>query len=210
MEWSVMYLADIGNSRFHLYDGKEVLHLGIDEALQKYANHRLYYISVNSRYEYSPNWIDLAPYIKLPNEYDSMGIDRKALSCSYSDGVFVDAGSAITVDIMRSGEYQGGFILPGIRAYLKSYATISKALEVEFESNLDISKLPTTTKGQISYGIIASIKTLIDTHTKDLPLYITGGDGRWLSGFFQNATYDEKLVFLGMLNVIRNTKDLDI
>ena len=66
MEWGVMYLADIGNSRFHLYDGKEVLHLGIDEALQKYANHRLYYISVNSRYEYSPHWIDLAPYIKLP------------------------------------------------------------------------------------------------------------------------------------------------
>jgi type III pantothenate kinase len=209
-----MYLADIGNSRFHLYDGKEVLHLGIDEALRVYGTQRIYYISVNSRYkkefQANSNWIDLAPYIKIPNEYEGMGIDRKALCSSRDDGVFVDAGSAITVDVMCDGVYEGGFILPGIRAYQKSFADISQVLDVEIDTNLDISKLPTTTKGQISYGIIASIKTLIDTHSKDLPLFMTGGDGSWLVGFFENATYDEKLVFEGMLNVIRNTKDLDI
>jgi type III pantothenate kinase len=64
--------------------------------------------------------------------------------------------------------------------------------------HLDLTQLPLTTKEQISYGIIASIKTLIEKHLRGKSLYITGGDGRILSGFFRDAIYDETLVFKGM------------
>ena len=89
------------------------------------------------------------------------GVDRRALCLSRDNGIFVDAGSAITVDVMENGGYQGGFILPGIRAYLRCYADISPVLETEINETVDMAQLPLTTKDGISYGIIASIKALI-------------------------------------------------
>jgi type III pantothenate kinase len=43
---------------------------------------------------------------------------------------------------------------------------------------ISLEQLPTTTKDGISYGIIASIKALIDKHAQMHKLYFTGGDGK--------------------------------
>ncbi len=141
--------------------------------------------------------------LKLPNSYSSMGVDRKALCLSHKDGIFVSAGTAITVDIVRDGVYDGGFILLGIRAYLKAYATISPALESELNPNISLNKLPQTTKDGISYGIIASIKTLIEKNQQNRQLYISGGDGEFLASFFDHAIFDESLIFQGMKNALK-------
>jgi len=140
----------------------------------------------------------------IEGEYDTMGVDRKALCLSYEDGVFVDAGSAITVDVLEEGKYMGGFILPGLNAYLEAYKTISPALDISLAKELRLENLATTTKEQISYGIIASIKALIDKHSDGKTLYFTGGDGKFLSNFFKDANYDEMLVFHGMQKAIKN------
>jgi len=42
-----MLLADIGNTHFHIYDGCRVVHLAHHEAINKYRDKKLYYISVN-------------------------------------------------------------------------------------------------------------------------------------------------------------------
>jgi type III pantothenate kinase len=104
---------------------------------------------------------------------------------------------------MRGGKYEGGFILPGLKAYVKSYKDISSALDIELDKGLDITYLARTTKEQISYGIIASIKALIDKHSNGVELHFTGGDGKFLSTFFKDAVYDETLVFQGMLMTIQ-------
>jgi len=208
-----MILADIGNSYFHIYDGEKVEHLTYKDAIEKYAQKELYYISVKHQIEEKitkiKNWKNISSLMKIEGEYDTMGMDRKALCLSHSNGVFVDAGSAITVDVVRDGRYVGGFILPGIKAYLESYKSISSVLDMDLSEALNLSHLPTTTKEQISYGIIASIKALIDKHSEskknsDGKLYFTGGDGKFLSQYFEEAVYDEMLVFDGMIQALKD------
>jgi type III pantothenate kinase len=203
-----MLLADIGNTRVHIFDGQSVLHLTHEEAIAGYHTVPLLYICVNhtikSRLEHIASWEDISSCLSIEGEYETMGVDRKALCLSHSSGIFVDAGSAITVDIVRDGAYQGGFILPGIKAYLESYKMISPALDIELNRKCSLTSLPRTTKDSISYGIIASIKAVIDIHKTDLPLYFTGGDGEWLSSFFPNSNFDEMLVFKGMQKALKD------
>jgi len=209
VEESVL-LADIGNSYFHIYNGTSVEHLSYEDAIHKYAKERLCYISVkqqlDSTIENIALWKNISAQMKLEGAYETMGVDRKALCLSHKDGVFVDAGSAITVDIMENGNYKGGFIYPGLKAMLDAYSAISPALETQLNDKISLETLPTTTKDGISYGIIASIKALIDKHSDGKKLYFTGGDGKLLSSFFKEATFDEMLVFDGMRKVIKESK----
>jgi len=202
-----MLLADIGNTHFHICDGEKVEHLAYEEAIEKYRERSLYYISVKHHLEDKikkiKSWKNISNSIFLEGGYDTMGVDRKALCLSRRDGILVDAGSAITVDVMEDGIYQGGYIFPGIRAMLESYSTISPALDTGLNEMISLEQLPTTTKDGISYGIIASIKALIDKHAKSHTLYFTGGDGKFLSSFFEEAVYDEMLVFEGMQEALR-------
>ncbi|MCF6206634.1 MAG: type III pantothenate kinase [Sulfurovum sp.] len=206
-----MFLADIGNTHFHIYDGKEVEHLSYADAIERYRNKPLKYISVNSHIEKQigcvKGWENVSSQMRLPGEYETMGVDRKALCLSHDNGVFVDAGSAITVDVMERGIYKGGWIFPGIKAMLQSYRDISPALDVSLERDLDLTHLPFTTKGQISYGIIASIKTLIQKHQKSRPIFLTGGDGKLLSHFLADAVYDETLLFKGMQHALNSNEE---
>ncbi len=200
-------LADIGNSYFHIYNGKSVEHLNYDDAIKKYKDTPLKYISVNQKIEAKIGCIDLWENISssmvIEGQYDTMGVDRKALCLSHSEGLFIDAGSAITVDVVEKGQYLGGFILPGLKASINSYKSISPILDVALNRELSLDSLPSTTKDGISYGIIASIKALIDKHSNGKKLYFTGGDGEFLSSFFEDAIYDEMLVFNGMQQAIK-------
>ncbi|MEA3433443.1 MAG: type III pantothenate kinase [Campylobacterota bacterium] len=202
-----LFLADIGNTHFHISNGEKVEHLTYVDAMEKYREKELLYITVKHQLtkeiEEIENWKNISSFIKIDGEYETMGVDRKALCLSHRDGVFVDAGSAITVDVMKEGIYQGGYIFPGIKAMLESYRTISPVLDTDLNKTISLEQLPTTTKDGISYGIIASIKALIDKHAQMHKLYFTGGDGKLLSSFFQEAVYDETLVFQGMIKVLR-------
>jgi len=201
-----MLLADIGNTYFHIYNGESVEHLRYKTAIEKYRNEKLCYISVkhqlSSEIEQIKIWKNISSFVHIEGDYETMGVDRRALCLSHKNGVFVDAGSAITVDIVEEGRYRGGYIFPGLKALLKSYEDISPVLKTELNKTISLAQLPTTTKEQISYGIIASIKALIDKHSKGKTLYFTGGDGQLLSSFFEKSVYDELLVFSGVQKAI--------
>ncbi len=203
-----MILADIGNTHFHIYDGKKIEHLLYEHAIEKYKNQKLVYITVKqqlmSELEKIELWENISDKIYIEGQYNTMGVDRKALCCSHKNGVFVDAGSAITVDVVEEGIYKGGYIFPGIKALLQSYKSISNNLDTNLNEKLFLARLPLTTKEQISYGIIASIKALIDKHSEGRNLYFTGGDGKFLSEYFEEATYDEMLVFIGMQEALKD------
>jgi type III pantothenate kinase len=206
----IMLLADIGNTHFHIYNGCEVEHLSYEEAIAKYSKEALCYISVkqhlDSTIENIASWKNISTQIHLEGAYETMGVDRRALCLSHESGIFVDAGSAITVDMMQDGKYRGGFIFPGLKAMLQAYRSISPVLDTELNETISLEQLPSTTKDGISYGIIASIKALIDKHSDGKKLYFTGGDGKFLSSFFEEATYDEMLVFNGMRKVIKESE----
>jgi type III pantothenate kinase len=200
-------LADIGNTRIHIYDGDEVIHLTHKEAMERYKNRKLKYITVKHQLKEElaclKNWEDISELMQIENEYSTMGIDRKALCLSHKNGIFVSAGSAITVDVVEEGRYMGGFLLLGLRAFVDAYASISPALEIEINREVLLNQLPQTTKDGISYGIISSIKMLIEKHQSDKKLYISGGDGEFLASFFDNAIFDETLIFQGMKNAVQ-------
>lgn len=172
-------LVDIGNTRVHMLQGRKIVHISKERLFRQYGEHRLCYINVNhtlnAKLETKKNWVNLADFLSIEGEYDTMGVDRKAICLSYESGIFVDAGSAITVDIVKKGRYMGGFILPGIKEYLKAYQSISPVLEVKIDKACDLSKLPKKTSEAISYGIISSIISSIkkERMAHKLPLYLT-------------------------------------
>ena len=205
-----MLLADIGNTHFHIYNENTVEHLSYRNAISKYKDQTLCYISVkhqlSKEIEQIKKWKNISSFMHIEGDYETMGVDRRALCLSHENAVFVDAGTAMTVDVVEKGVYMGGYIFPGLKVLLKSYETISPTLKTELDEEVSLVHLPTTTKEQISYGIIASIKALIEKHSKGKTLYFTGGDGNFLSNFFDDADYDETLVFQGMMKAIKDNE----
>jgi type III pantothenate kinase len=197
-----MILADVGNRHVHIWEDGQVLHLSLMDAMEQYGTEEVYYINVSSAYSDTlaalEEWEDISEALTIKGEYDGMGIDRKALCLSHDNGIFVDAGSAITVDKVVNGVYQGGFILPGIHAYAKAYADISPILDVELDRSTDLDSLPKSTQSSVSFGTIAPLIAVIEKIRSGFPLYFTGGDGTWLSTYFSDAQVDETLLFEGM------------
>ena len=196
-----MLLADIGNSFVKIYDGKEIKRLP-HSGLEKFKEERVYYISVKVGLVLSKNWINLEPYVQLLGSYPSMGIDRKVLCIAIEDGVVVDAGSAITVDKMVGGRYEGGFIMPGVKKLHQSFSEISPKLKQPLApQELNLEKLPKSTLEAVNYGlfvpIIKAIKNL------EGALFLTGGDAKLLKYFLPEAKVDEKLIFKGMQKIIK-------
>ena len=207
-----MLLLDIGNTYAHLFDGNSVQKFDINELLNKYSNKKLYYINVNPKVssviKENPKWIDLSKYVKLDGAYEGMGIDRQVLCLSYERGIFIDAGSAITIDKVIDGKFIGGTILPGLWSLKRCYQDISSKLIIDHINDIDLNSLPNSnTKDSISYGIIAPIIFLIEKINKEnLPIYFSGGDGKVLKRYFKDAIYDELLIFKSMANIVRRIK----
>jgi len=202
-------LLDVGNTRAHLSVDGVVEHLPVDEAIARYHARHVHYINVNPHHTDAlsaiAGWHDLDGDLHLPGDYPTMGVDRRALCLAHEEGIFIDAGSAITVDKVENGHYQGGFILPGLAAYRRMYTAISPVLDVPLEP-VALDALPTTTQTSVNFGTMAPIIAIINTIRDNLPLYITGGDGQTIATYFDNATYDETLVFQGMQTAIKRNK----
>ncbi len=197
-------LVDIGNTFAKIYkDGviKRVASSKFD--LQE----KFYYIcvknSIKDRLNQNPYAHNLEEFINLKSSYSGLGIDRKVL-CSYiDDGVIVDAGSAITVDIMKNKIHKGGFILLGLSFLYKTYGEISPVLKVEKIKEVELKQFPQNTKEAVNYGAIAPIVAILKEISKDKKIYFTGGDGFVISKYFKDSLYDEMMIFKAMKKIIK-------
>ncbi|MDO7253833.1 type III pantothenate kinase [Helicobacter cappadocius] len=198
-----MILCDIGNTYIHFCDTYKIWKNLPDEINKKELSSDVYYISVNSINEKKllkahKNSYNIASIVNLDTPYVGLGIDRKAACLGVENGVIIDAGSAITVDVMDAGNHLGGIILPGLAAYTQAYRSISPALEKRINFGMDFDELPLNTQSAISYGAIKSVVLTIKEIVGDKKAYFTGGDGKFLAKFFEKAIYSEMLVFNGM------------
>ncbi|TLD97513.1 type III pantothenate kinase [Helicobacter jaachi] len=198
-----MLLCDVGNTFLHFYHKGRIWKEKPYALTKKKENLPIYYISVNERFERCllashPYCINVGEYIELDTPYEGLGIDRKAACKAISDGVIIDAGSAITADIMHEGIHMGGYIMPGLAAYKKMCADISPALNKELEPGVNLYELPKNTTDALSFGAIKSVILMIKNTSRTKKLYFTGGDGKFFARFFENAIYDNTLVFKGM------------
>jgi type III pantothenate kinase len=199
-----MILCDIGNTSVDLFmDGKRSKFRAEDfDPVTLQDN--VYYVSVNDsfneRIRHYPNWHNLRVFIDWDKYYPTMGIDRIMVCEAVEEGVIVDAGSAITVDVMRGGNYQGGFIALGLRSAQEAYARLSPALDMSFNFEVDLAKMAKNTSDALTVGFLAPLIEKIESLEK--PLYLTGGDARLLSRLFKETIVDEDLIFKGMIKLI--------
>ena len=203
-----MLLVDIGNTNIHIYNRGEVYNLKFPVAFEG----DVFYISVNEKKEkeflkLNPQALNLKHIVTFDTSYTGLGIDRIMACKAVEDGVVVDAGSAVTIDIMQNSVHLGGVIMPGIKALKESYAKISKKLDVAF-SELDFKKLPQNTSEAVTFGSVGSIVVMVEYLRKNKKVYLTGGDGKFLSRFVKESVYIRDLVFRGMIKTIKEFKGI--
>jgi len=199
-----MILCDIGNTSYHFYSEdknyKENVHTFKPQSLQE----KVYFISVNANVSQLlqglDNWIDLSAFIDKSPYYDTMGIDRIVALETVRNAVVIDAGSAITVDVVRDGIFEGGFIYPGINAMQMCYKNISPALAYAFNLEVNLDTLPKNSQDAISYGFLKTFSLEVLSHK--LPIILTGGDGKAFQTLFDTASLDETLIFKGMQQIV--------
>jgi len=209
-----MILCDIGNTSYHFKTDKKTFKVLIKQSLKnlpEYLKETIYFISVNKKAtkEFKrkyPQAINLKSMMTFDTAYLGMGIDRQVVCYNIKDGIIVDLGSAITVDIMKNGKHKGGFIIPGIEAYKSIYPNISKKLSFDFEKNTNLDKIPLTTNDAINYAIFSAITLPILREYKKYKtkIYFTGGDKDLLKDYFVNipVKYKKNMIFNSMKKIV--------
>ena len=206
-----MVFCDIGNTRVHIKAGSTIHTFGVanfDPSL--YAQERVYYICVEPtltlRLEPLTNWINVAPMITLEGAYETLGVDRKLAAWYLHDGIVVDAGSAITIDCMQSGCYQGGFIALGFDKSQKAYSALSSKLDYSINFGLSLATMPKNTQDAISYGIVVPLVSHINALAQGRRVVITGGDAPKLLPWIQNAHHLPDFLFDAMEALMQQEK----
>jgi len=206
-----MLLCDIGNHSIDFYhDGK--IWTQTHKEFENYkASENVYFISVNDKITQSlkenKKFINIESFFHLDTIYEGMGVDRIAACTAINDGMIVDAGSAITVDIMSNSLHLGGYILPGLSSYENCFSNISEKLKFKLNLSIGFDALPQKTTDALSYGVMKPILMILKDSCKDKKIYFTGGDGKCFSKYFKNSVYDRTIVFRGMKKIVENFKD---
>ena len=202
---TTLSLCDIGNTSYHFLINNHESKEDVEQFDPTTINYIVYYISVNSQVSQVlkklDNWIDLSPYIEIDKYYPTMGIDRIIACESIENGCIIDAGSAITVDIVKNSSFKGGFIYPGIKAMQQTYKNISPALNYSFNFDFDLNVLAKNSQDAISYGYLKGLYNEIISY--NLPIILTGGDAQKFVTVFKDAKLDEGLIFKGMQKIFQ-------
>ena len=201
-----MIFCDIGNTSTKILKDERVENYYKDDKFPKFCDD-IFYISVNEKKEKeflktNKEAKNIKEFIDFETSYKGMGIDRVVACCFAKNSVIVDAGSAITVDIIENSKHTGGFILLGLNSIKNGYKNISPILEQQLETNINLDNIPLNTKDAISYATLKSIILPIKEVCKDKNIIFTGGDGEFLASFFENCTYKKDLIFENMKRII--------
>lgn len=200
-----MLLCDIGNTTYHFFlEGKgyrEDVNL-FDPSIVK---EKVFYICVNPHVKKVlkelKNWIDLSLHVDMRKYYETMGVDRIMACEAIQSGIIVDAGSAITVDVVKESRFEGGFIYPGARAMSECYKNISSALTYSFNFEVDLDRMPKNSRDAISYGYLKLLQSEVKSYNMDI--FLTGGDAINFKKIFPASQVDEMLIFRGMTNIMK-------
>ena len=203
-----LLLCDVGNTSYHIADAKSTYKKAVSAFNPASITEKIYYSCVNQAVlkvlQSLDNWINIADYVDKTQYYASMGIDRICAVQALENAVVVDAGSAITVDVVREKQFEGGFISPGIEAMRQTYKNISPALDYSFNFDLDLAIMPKNSQDAISYGFLKTLYS--EVMSQNLPIVLTGGNAKELQKIFKNATVNEHLIFDGMKQIIKKAQ----
>jgi len=120
---------------------------------------------------------------------EKLGVDRwmAVLAAFKRTGratVVVDAGSAVTVDVVNAqGAHKGGYIVPGLRLLQQSLWQGTKNVKVDKLASDNVYIAGTSTEEAVSKGCTLILVTLIERLVAEhrAELVITGGDALLLA-----------------------------
>ncbi len=234
-------IIDIGNSstKLALYDGKSkvsvqrmdmVTKASMKEVLEKHNPDMAIVSSVREIPSFLPKLLAdnmnyyhiLSSGTSLPFSIkyetpDTLGADRLASVAGVitnfpgCDALVIDAGTAITFDVLVRGEYRGGAISPGIEMRFRALNTFTGKLPLISRSR-NVSFPAKSTETSINAGVISGvifeineyIRTFV-TKYKDIKVILTGGDGAFLKDLISgNVMYLPDIVTDGLNFILDN------
>ena len=121
-------------------------------------------------------------------DHTQLGIDRwLALVAAYAKEnqavIVVDAGSAVTVDIVGAeGIHQGGYIVPGLRLMHEVLWQGTDRIKVEAKPIVEINQPGLSTDQAVDKGCLLLLVSMVESLAAKYQskLIITGGDGSLL------------------------------
>ncbi len=148
-------------------------------------------------------------------EPEALGVDRwlavvSAFNKFKQPCVVVDAGSALTVDLIDgAGQHLGGYIVPGLGMMREALFEGTSQVKVDTLAKASVSP-GGSTKEAVTNGSLFMIKSMIESAAESLgskagivQLVITGGDGDYLIKVLnEKACYLPDLVMDGLALVI--------
>ena len=151
----------------------------------------------------------------------NMGVDRwlamiaaVGLFPQQSDFVVVDAGTAITCDVIFRHQHQGGWIAPGLKTLKTSLLSNTEQVFTNKQAQQQHAEpiiLGTDTPDCVEQGCLAQLNGMVNLacealndQTDDFIVLITGGDQIKLSFPRKNNThYFVNLVLIGLIQVAK-------
>lgn len=150
------------------------------------------------------------PFVLSVREPEKVGPDRLcAVAGAWSEGsreaVIVDAGTAVTIDLLSGGAFRGGSIFPGITLLAGALHARTALLPLVGEPPADLEPPGMDTSealaSGIRWGLVGAVKELVSrTLTEGADLWVTGGGGERITPHLgDRARLDPDLVFKGLL-----------
>jgi type III pantothenate kinase len=201
-----LFLADIGHTNAKLWRNGKVETVSLRNFKPENIKQTFYFISVNksyqSRFEKLKNWINLENFSNSQTTYETLGVDRKIAIHDLENGIIVDMGSAITIDIVKSQKHLGGYILLGKESLMLSFK--DKIPHLNFGNSLCDEVLPNKTEDALTCGFYHPLVSLIrelESRYK-VEVIFTGGDSTDMKNFFPKAIFNKNLLFHNMIKIV--------
>jgi type III pantothenate kinase len=133
-----------------------------------------------------------------------------AASRGASDAVIVDAGTAVTVDVLRGGIFEGGSIMPGYAMMLRCLGEGTSALpELDPSGELKLppgrdtgSAILAGVAGAFRGGVCDLLRHSMEVFDDSPEVFITGGDAFLLEGAISPAPRPAPDIVLEGLNLL--------
>lgn len=151
----------------------------------------------------------------VSNGYQSperLGVDRWAAMVAAWNNVrrpcvVVDAGSAITVDLIdQHGQHLGGMIAPGVGMMVRGLThetaglSYQPSVKLSAEPGQDSQSCMNAGITAMLSGFVQKLRTVASERLDNNAAWLlTGGDAHWLLAYVKDAIMDEKLVCKGIV-----------
>jgi type III pantothenate kinase len=151
------------------------------------------FLSRKIKYVHQLTWESAFPFRIDYQTPESVGVDRLAAATGAiirhagHDLLVIDAGSAVTLDLVAGGTYLGGSISPGLSMRFRALHQFTGRLPLtEYTENFSFPGKSThdAIAGGVLMGLVFEINEYIRTFEKRykaLTTVVTGGDGERLS-----------------------------